>query len=295
LLVFRNDNHFQSVSYGTGSESVHGEEYLDTVTINSDLIITNQSIGVASSGSNAGLDGLDGILGLGPVDLTQGTVSNEYEVPTVMNNLYGQGTISSQVLGVFFSPASSNNSVGELTFGGYDASKITGSVNYVPVTSTYPSYGYWGINQAISYGAMSILSNTAGIVDTGTTLIYIATGRHLVCDSEVLLTHYPDAFDKYQTATGGILDHITGLLKISSQQYSNLSSLYFQIGDVSYELTPNAQIWPRSLNTAIGGTADSIYLVVSDIGRNSGSGWDFTNGYCFLYACLRLVPFARNC
>jgi len=110
-----------------------------------------------------------------------------------------------------------------------------------------------------------------------------------------LLTHYSDAFDKYQAATGGTLDSSTGLLKISSEQYNNLSSLYFQIGDVSYELTPNAQIWPRSLNTAIGGTADSIYLIIADIGSNSGSGQDFINGYCFLYAGLRLVSFARNC
>jgi hypothetical protein len=32
------------------------------------------------------------------------------------------------------------------------------------------------------------------------------------------------------------------LLMISSDQYANLSSLYFNIGGVSYELTPNAQI-----------------------------------------------------
>jgi len=258
------------------------------------LIITNQSIGVAEDGTNAGLsEGLDGILGLGPIDLTQGTVSNEYEVPTVMGNLYEQGAISSQVLGVFFSPASSNNSVGELTFGGYDASKITGSVSYVPVTSTYPSSRYWAIDQAISYGATPILNNTAGIVDTGTTLVYIATGRNIACNNEVMLTHYPDAFDIYQAATGGIFDYGTGLLKISSEQYNNLSSLYFQIGDVSYELTPNAQIWPRSLNTAVGGTADGIYLIVADIGIDSGSGFDFVNGYCFLYA--RPVSFARSC
>jgi len=157
---------------------------LDTVTINSDLVITNQSIGVASNGSNAGLNGLDGILGLGPVDLTHSIVSNEVEVPTVMDNLYEQGSISSKVFGVFFSPASSNDATGELTFGGYDASKTTGDVNYVPVTSTYPSSVYWGINQTISYGATPILSNTAGIVDTGTTFILIATGRYFTYNNE---------------------------------------------------------------------------------------------------------------
>jgi hypothetical protein len=50
----------------------------------------------------------------------------------------------------------------------------------------------------------------------------------------------------------------------------------------SYELTANAQIWPRSLNTAIGGTASGIYLVVADIGNVAGSGLDFINGYAFL-------------
>ncbi|KAG2120230.1 acid protease [Suillus clintonianus] len=251
-----------SVTYGSGS--VSGEEYLDTVTLNSDLVIENQSIGVASQSSE--LYGLDGLLGVGPVDLTEGTVTNVNEVPTVTDNLYTQGTIGSEVLGVFFAPASSDDSSGELTFGGYDASKITGDINYVSITSTSPASGYWGIDQSISYGSTSILTETAGIVDTGTTLILIAS----------------DGFSKYQSATGGTLDETTGLLKITSDQYDKLSSLYFTTGGVTYELTPNAQIWPRSLNSDIGGTTDSIYLVVADSGTTSGSGLDFTNGYCFL-------------
>jgi hypothetical protein len=50
----------------------------------------------------------------------------------------------------------------------------------------------------------------------------------------------------------------------------------------SFELTANAQIWPRALNTMIGGRADYIYLVVNDIGTVSGQGFDFVNGYTFL-------------
>ncbi|KAG1842529.1 acid protease [Suillus subalutaceus] len=241
-----------------------GKEYLDYVTLNSDLIIYNQSIGVASS--DPGLGDVDGLLGLGPVDLTQGTVSNANKVPTVMDNLYAQGYIDSEVLGVFFAPASSDDSTGELTFGGYDASKITGDINYVSITSTSPANTYWGIDQSISYGSTSILNQTAGIVDTGSTLILIAS----------------DAFSTYQSATGGTPDESTGLLKISSDQYDKLSSLYFTTGGVTYELTPNAQIWPRSLNTAINGTTDGIYLIVADNGSPSGSGLDFINGYCFL-------------
>ena len=80
------------------------------------------------------------------------------------------------------------------------------------------------------------------------------------------------------------MDDANGMLTITSDQYDKLSSLYFNIGGVSYELTPNAQIWPRSLNTDIGGSADAIYLIVGDIGSNSGSGLDFVNGHCLLFA-----------
>lgn len=47
-----------------------GTEYTDTVTLGTGLVITKQSIGVASSVT--GISGVDGILGIGPVDLTEG-------------------------------------------------------------------------------------------------------------------------------------------------------------------------------------------------------------------------------
>ena len=54
------------------------------------------------------------------------------------------------------------------------------------------------------------------------------------------------------------------------------------IFQVTYELIPDAQLWPTALNEAIGGSADSLYLVVSDLGSSSGEGLDFINGYAFL-------------
>jgi hypothetical protein len=50
----------------------------------------------------------------------------------------------------------------------------------------------------------------------------------------------------------------------------------------TYALTPNGQIWPRALNTYIGGSSSYIYLIVSSIGAPSGEGLDFINGYTFL-------------
>ncbi|KAH9008849.1 acid protease, partial [Lactarius deliciosus] len=256
-----------SVRYGSGSFS--GTEFTDQVTLSSSLVVESQSIGVAST--SQGFSGVDGILGIGPVDLTEGTVGEGEPVPTITDNLLKQGTISTESIGIFYQPYTFINALfsdGELTFGGIDKSKITGDVNYVPITSSSPASGYWGIDQSITYGsnAQSILGSTAGIVDTGTTLVLIAT----------------DAFQRYQEATGATLDQTTTLLTLTNSQFDNLQSLFFYIDGVQYELTPNAQIWPRVLNTAIGGTQGQIYLIVSDLGSQSGQGLDFINGFTFL-------------
>ena len=53
---------------------------------------------------------------------------------------------------------------------------------------------------------------------------------------------------KYQEVTGGVFDNATGLLKISTAQFHNLQSLFFQVHGTNFELTANAQIFPvRSL------------------------------------------------
>ena len=39
---------------------------------------------------------------------------------------------------------------------------------------------------------------------------------------------------------------------------------------------------PSQLNTYIGGKPDDIFLIVNDIGGDSGSGFDFINGMTFL-------------
>lgn len=92
---------------------------------------------------------------------------------------------------------------------------------------------------------------------------------------------YLASFEAYKGATGGVPDDATGLLKITSKQFNALEPLDFKIGDNTYTMTPNAQIWPRSLNTQINGTADGIYLVTADLGESSAE-LSFINGYTFL-------------
>lgn len=45
-----------------------------------------------------------------------------------------------------------------------------------PITSTSPASNYVGIDQSVMYGDTEILQTTAGIVDTGTTLLLLASG-----------------------------------------------------------------------------------------------------------------------
>ncbi|KAJ3488415.1 hypothetical protein NLI96_g2845 [Meripilus lineatus] len=251
-----------NVSYGSGSFS--GVEYTDTVTISPELVIQDQSIGVATTAQ--GFNGVDGILGIGPADLTAGTVSNADTVPTITDNLFTQGSISMESIGISYEPSTGEDIAnGELAFGTVDTSKTTGDVTYVPITSSSPASNYWGIDQSVTYGDSELL-NSAGIVDTGTTLLLLAT----------------DAFQTYQEATGGKLDNETGLLTITESQYNNLQPLVFNIGGTAFELSANAQIWPRALNSQIGGEEGKIYLVVADLGSPSGQGLDFINGFVFL-------------
>jgi len=254
-----------SVTYGSGSFS--GTEFTDTVQLGS-LVITGQSIGVASR--STGFEGTDGILGIGPVDLTLGTLSPARTtlIPTVTDNLFSRGLINANEIGISFEPTNSLEVLnGELTWGGTDSSKFTGTINFTPITTVSPSSEFWGINQSVRYStSTNILSATAGIVDTGTTLVLLAT----------------DAITRYRSATGAVQDNTTGLLRLTTAQFAALKSLFFTTNGVTYELTANAQIWPRALNSAIGGNANSVYLIVGDLGTPSGEGFDFVNGFAFL-------------
>ncbi|KDR71424.1 hypothetical protein GALMADRAFT_143704 [Galerina marginata CBS 339.88] len=267
-----------AVTYGSGSFS--GTEFTDLVAITPGLSISGQSIGVAST--STGFQGVDGILGIGPVDLTLGTLSPATNtlIPTVTDNLFTTGTIPAHSIGISFEPTiTGDDQNGEITWGGVDTSKFTGAITSIPVTKTSPSSEFWGIDASVQYGTTTILATTAGIVDTGTTLVLIAT----------------NAFTKYKTSTGGVVDNATGLLRVTTAQFNALKNLAFvTTGGVSFSLSPNAQIWPRSLNVDIGGIASRIYLIVADLGTPSGEGFDFVAGFAFLERFYSVFDTASN-
>ena len=142
-------------------------------------------------------------ISIGPTDLTVGTVVPplifSQAIPTVVDTAFAEKSIDKKTIGVFFAPPNESAASGELTFGGVDSSKYTGDINYVsvlhacvrfsntiltntfvlrPITSTSPASNYVGIDQSITYGpsGLPILDSSAGIVDTGTTLVLLASG-----------------------------------------------------------------------------------------------------------------------
>ncbi|KAJ3555658.1 hypothetical protein NM688_g2451 [Phlebia brevispora] len=248
-----------------GSGFAIGEQYNDTVTLGP-IAIHNQGIVAANNGT--GFAGFDGVLGLGPVDLTSGTTTSGEEIPTVEDNAFQQGLIPARVIAVSFEPTDTAPVTnGEITFGSIDTAKFIPPITYVPLTTTSPASLYWGIDQSVTYRGETILIETAGIVDTGTTFLYLAS----------------DAYSRYQNVTAATVEESTGLLYVSKDQYGRLADLVFNIGGTKFALTPNAQIWPRALNSALqGADPNKIYLAVGDLGLPTGTGFDFVDGMVFL-------------
>ncbi|KAG6326145.1 hypothetical protein ID866_12944 [Astraeus odoratus] len=75
----------------------------------------------------------------------------------------------------------------------------------------------------------------------------------------------------HQRATGATLDHNATNYRVS-----------ISTSAITFEFTANAQIWPRALNSILGGDPNKIYLITSDLGSPSGSGLDFINGFGWL-------------
>ncbi|KAH7091014.1 acid protease [Auriculariales sp. MPI-PUGE-AT-0066] len=279
-----------AVQYGSGSFS--GEEYTDTVQLSPHLIITKQSIGVANL--SKGLDRYDGILGVGPDALTKGTVTGAGVIKTVTTNLFQQGTIEANALGMYLAPSLENGTQGFLSFGGPDNSLYEEPLRYTQITNTSPASQYVGIDASFGFSGLEldvggdlvglhlletpILNSTAGIVDSGTSLILLAT----------------EAFKAYQSVTEAVIDNATGLLSVTNEQFDAMRNLLVNVDGVNYPLTPDAQRFPAKFNSQIGGQPGKIYLVINDLGSHGESGLDFILGMYFLQRFYHVYDAGAN-
>ncbi|XP_052671549.1 cathepsin E isoform X1 [Harpia harpyja] len=152
-----------SIQYGTGS--LTGVIGSDQVVVEG-LTVSNQQF--AESVSEPGktfLDAeFDGILGLAYPSLAVDGVT------PVFDNMIAQNLVELPMFSVYLSTNPESSLGGELLFGGFDPSRFTGTLNWVPVTQP----GYWQIqlDNIQLDGTVAFCENSCqAIVDTGTSLI----------------------------------------------------------------------------------------------------------------------------
>ncbi|KAJ6601731.1 acid protease [Mycena vulgaris] len=215
----------------------------------------NKSIGVVQTTNTdlGGIPGVDGILGIGPEELSVGTleINATLGVPTIVQTLSCQMNITAQLFDIALQPTTGVMSLnGEISRGAVDTTKFTGPVVFSPIASQEPSSSFSSTDMTFSYGAISLFGGSVpGIIDTCSTLIYLAT----------------DAYSRYLMLTGATLDPVTNFLTVPS--ISNLQNLVF--------------------------TMSGIYLVIANVGTPSGVGLDFILGITFLQRFYSVYDYAN--
>ncbi|OAL44356.1 aspartic protease PEP1 [Pyrenochaeta sp. DS3sAY3a] len=152
------------ISYGDGS-GASGKVYADKVTVGG-VTATSQAVEAATSVSSAFTQdtNTDGLLGL--AFSTLNTVK-----PTQQTTFFD--TVLSQLAQPLFAVDLKYHAAGSYDFGFIDNTKYTGAITYVNADN---SEGWWGVTAtAYSVGTTTTKATIAGILDTGTTLLYIDT------------------------------------------------------------------------------------------------------------------------
>ncbi|MBN3285957.1 PEPC protein, partial [Polyodon spathula] len=143
-----------SLQYGTGS--LTGVFGYDTVTIGG-ITISNQEVGLSTNepGTNFVYAQFDGILGLAYPSIAAGG-----ETP-VMDTMMQQGLLQANVFAFYLSQNEAQGS--EVTFGGVDQSRYTGSIYWTDVTSE--TYWQIAINGRCSFVISLYLNLNHYIID----------------------------------------------------------------------------------------------------------------------------------
>jgi hypothetical protein len=145
------------------SGNVSGFLSVDTIVLADGIQVSNQIFGEATTGTdNTGtgqvlLEGAaDGILGL-----AFSSISFD-NIPTVFENAIQQGAVSEQIFSMYLA----EQGPGEITFGGYDATKFEGELNFVSLEEAT----YWQITlDKIQVGNLGdFVGPISAIVDSGT-------------------------------------------------------------------------------------------------------------------------------
>lgn len=198
------------IMYGSGS--VKGFFSLDNVLLADDLVIDAQRLAEVTDAGGLGLayslGKFDGILGMGFTSISVGGA------PTVFENAVKQNKVDQPIFAFYLG----DNGPGELTFGGYDASKFVGELNYVKLDAAT----YWQITlDSIKSGSYhkEAESKITAIVDSGTSLI---TG--------------PKAEISKLAVAVGATPNIIGEYTIDCSKLDQVPDVVFTIGGIDYSI-----------------------------------------------------------
>ncbi|NWX16158.1 CATE protein, partial [Aegotheles bennettii] len=152
-----------SIQYGTGS--LTGVIGSDQVSIEGITVSNQQFAESVSEPGKTFLDvDFDGVLGLAYPSLAVGGIT------PVFDNMMAQNLVELPMFSVYMSKNTKSSLGGELLFGGFDPSRFTGTLNWVPVTKQ----AYWQIqldNIQLGGTVAFCMNGCQAIVDTGTSLI----------------------------------------------------------------------------------------------------------------------------
>lgn len=154
------------ITYGSGP--VSGVFTIDQVTVGKDDVVTDQTFALVEHSSGLGAlyqkAGFDGIMGLAFPELTQNPGVN-----TVVQNLLAQGVIKNHVFSFYVG----RDQDGEFAIGGMDKTKMKKeTLNCIDLVE--PAR-YWlaPMSNQVKFGGEVVSSGkNAGIIDSGTSLIY---------------------------------------------------------------------------------------------------------------------------
>ncbi|KAI8447316.1 aspartic peptidase domain-containing protein, partial [Phakopsora pachyrhizi] len=248
-----------------GAGYAEGNIVVETVTIGDKTF--RQIIGVAKSSQS--LPETDGMLGLGPTNLTLVITSKKDKaVPTIVDNLF-----TSQSYSFAFATTNEVKALnGRMTLGGVDSTLFKGSLTWIPKTKLFFGSYFYGVEASIYCGKKLIAKNSGGIMDSGTTLLLL----------------HDDLFKSYMKEIPGASietgeSESAGLFKIREDMVHSIPPLYIHFGDFNAILTAEQQLFPSVGAAKIGGRKGYRYGIINTMKLQSvDEGAAFIIGMKFL-------------
>lgn len=198
------------IMYGSGS--VSGFFSVDDVILADDIVVQGQRFAEIEDAGGLGLaysiGKFDGILGLGFTSISIDGAT------TVFENAMKQNAVDQPIFAFYLG----DNGPGELTFGGYDASKFEGELQYVHLDAAT----YWQITlDKITAGDYSKESSDkiTAIVDSGTSLMV-----------------GPKAEVQKLALSVGAKPNIMGEYTVDCEKLDEIPDVVFTIGGIEYTI-----------------------------------------------------------